>query len=391
MKKTLFNEALPTANMHVHSPHSFSYFGSIEELVTAAKEECVNILGISDFNTCEGFDDFERACRKRGIFPSYGLEVIAIDAESQKNLLLANDPDNPGRVYLCAKGIPFPAKQDAFTLDLLERVKKESKARGIQTVEKLNNIFINQQIPLSISYEDIEKTTPSGWVRERHVAKVIAEKALETPEPQAVISKLAGAKYEAAALNSNDLQQFLRSKLLKSGCPAYVREEKGAFLSLAEAKKLFLSLGGIPAYPVLADGSPEMTDWEKDPATLAERLAGLGYHAVEFITCRNSLNVLSEYVEVLSDAGFLITAGTEHNSPARAPLKPSAKDCAELPADLQKIFLRGAAVVIAHQELCSADRDGFVDETGARTNISIEKLAETGEAAVWSYLNDTKA
>lgn len=367
----------------MHTPHSFSYFSSVPELVNRASEENIRILGINDFNTIEGFQEFTRLCGEKNIIPSYGIEVMAINTPDQEKGVLVNDPGNPGRVYLCGKGIPFPPAPDEFTLALLERIKAESRKRMAETVKKLNEFFLELGIPVSLSFDEIEEKTASGWVRERHVAKNLAEKILGSGSPAPIIKKLIGEEDESIKDDFPLLQKQLRSKLLKSGQRAYVRESEGAFLSMDEAKKLFLSLSAIPVYPILADGAGEPTDRENDPEALSEWLFSLGYHAVEFIPHRNTVAVLSKYAETLSEKGFIVTAGSEHNSPEHLPLKPIAKDSHELPLNLEKIFWEGCCAVAAHQSQREEGLPGFVDEHGERTNITAEELIKKGESIIW--------
>lgn len=372
------------SNLHVHTPHSFSFFNSIEELVETAAAEKVSVLGINDFDTWEGFAEFGAECEKRGIFPSFGVEVMALSVKDKKTGMLANDPKNPGRVYLCGKGMARRPPRDAFSISLRERIGQESAARMKEAVGLTNRFLDEKGAPFRISYVDIEKTTASGWVRERHIAKALAEKILESGDPGAMAELL---ELSPASLESADLQEAARSSLLKAGGPAYVPEEEGAFPSIDEAKKLFLALGGIPAYPVLADGAGKFTDWEDDPAGLCRRLGELGFAAAEFIPHRNTLSGLMKYADALEKAGFIITAGSEHNSPAKLPLKPAAKDAVELPPELLEIFFRGACCVAAHQERVGKGDEGFIDPSGIRTGVSQEVLFEEGKNKIRSFLN----
>lgn len=372
----------PLSNLHVHTPHSFSYFSSIAELVDRASQENIKVLGINDFNTVEGFEEFTLLCGKKNIIPSYGIEVMALNARDQEDGVLVNDPGNPGRVYLCGKGIPYPPPGDQFAYALLGRIKAESRERMADTVKKLNEFFLELDLPLSMSFEEIERETPSGWVRERHIAKALAEKITESGSPGALVKKLTGEGEESITDDFPLLQNLLRSKLLKAGRRAYVRESEGAFAGMDEAKKLFLALGAIPVYPVLADGAGKFTHREKDPEALAEWLNCLGYHAVEFIPHRNTVDVLTRYAETLSRKGFIVTAGSEHNSPGPLPLKSIAKDSGELPLNLEKIFWEGCCAVAAHQAQKSKKLPGFVGRNGERTNIPAEELIEQGETII---------
>ena len=59
------------SNLHIHTPYSFSAFADIHEAVNLAREQGIRVLGISDFNTTTGYDEFTQECGKGGIFPVY--------------------------------------------------------------------------------------------------------------------------------------------------------------------------------------------------------------------------------------------------------------------------------------------------------------------------------
>ena len=92
-------------NCHIHTNESFSVFHSPTEAVWQAAREGVAALGINDHYTVAGLDEFRDACRIAGISALFSMEAVAMDREAEAAHLLLNDPDNPGRVYLCGKGI----------------------------------------------------------------------------------------------------------------------------------------------------------------------------------------------------------------------------------------------------------------------------------------------
>ena len=149
------------------------------------------------------------------------------------------------------------------------------------------------------------------------------------------------------------VQNELRSHLMKAGKPAFVDE---SFLSFAEARRLVLELGGIPSYPVLADGATPICEFESDPDKLIERVQQRGVHAVEWIPVRNKRTSSSEYVTKMRAAGLAVTAGTEHNTLDLIPFDPSCKD-GEVPPEIRASVLggcvrrRGASVPVAPRRM----------------------------------------
>jgi len=97
-------------NGHIHTPHSFSAFSSIEQAFQLAKNEGVSVLGINDFYTTDGYDEFAELAQKYKIFPLFNIEFMALQNELQEAGVRVNDPNNPGRTYFSGKGLRQPAK-----------------------------------------------------------------------------------------------------------------------------------------------------------------------------------------------------------------------------------------------------------------------------------------
>ena len=52
-------------NNHFHTPYSFSAFANIEEVLDMADKEDVAVLGINDFITTDGYEEFFNGARPR--------------------------------------------------------------------------------------------------------------------------------------------------------------------------------------------------------------------------------------------------------------------------------------------------------------------------------------
>ncbi len=375
------NNGFPSTNLHVHTPYSFSFFSSVSSLVEKAAEEGIVALGINDFYTTEGYDEFTEECLEKNIYPVYGLEVIAVNLEDKKKGILWNDPNNPGRIYLCGKGLLYPQEVNDWTLSIISRIKDCSQRRMKKMVEKVNDFLSRKGMEISLAYEDIKDSTPSGWVRERHIAKEIYARVAENEEEKLKLCQLLGIEETAGSV-----AEQLRGKLLKFGGVAYVEEDNDAFLSPREARQVFLNSGGIPVYPVLSDGTPVLTDKEKSPNLLSKELKKMGYWMAEFIPPRNSYKVLKKYVKVLRREGIVVTCGTEHNSLKGGLLTPLPKGLQYMDEELAEIFWEGCCIVAAHQYLRKIGEEGFVDQEGLRTRKSLEELREIGEFEINSFL-----
>jgi hypothetical protein len=231
------------------------------------------------------------------------------------------------------------------------------------------------------------------WLQERHISQAFQEAVFERVVPNERLGRLAeilGAKPQAAGAEDHvGIQNDLRTHLMKAGRPAFVEE---AFLSFGEARRLVLELGGIPSYPVLADGASPICEFEADPEVLIQSLRERQVHAVEWIPIRNGAKILSDYVTRMRAAGLAVTAGTEHNTLDRIALDPFCKDGA-VPVAIRAIFWEGACVVAAHQFLTLHGECGFVDAQGDphagydSADGRIKDFAKIGAAVIQRYFD----
>jgi hypothetical protein len=73
---------------------------------------------------------------------------------------------------------------------------------------------------------------------------------------------------------------------------------------------------------------------------------------------------LERYAGWLWDNGFVVTFGSEHNTPAMEPVKLLARGGVELTPTLKELNYKGACVVAAHQEIFA--REGKLYEPAKR-------------------------
>jgi hypothetical protein len=390
------------ANLHIHTPYSFSAFTDIGEAVRLAREQNVRVLGISDFNTTEGYAKFTEECQKAGIFPVYCMEIMALSVEDQASEKRWNDPSNPGRIYFCGKGLRYPVELSQRAQNTLLRIAQALEEQARQMIDKMNRHLQNtiqaflgkkleQKTLRLMDYEHIRDTMVEGTVRERHIAKALQQAICEAFPGSAgklvILRTLYGSESQVDVTDDVALQNELRSNLLKAGKVAFVEEKPEAYLSLDEAKSLILDMGGIPCYPVLADDSKgDLTDFERDPESLCHELIRRGIYCAEFIPARNDISLLRDYVSAFRRKGIILTAGTEHNTPRMDPLVPACRGGVELDEALKRAFWQGACVVAAHQYHTDMGRTGYVDVLGKRTEEKIERLESIGEAVIAYYL-----
>ncbi|MBN2637300.1 MAG: hypothetical protein JXR61_13590, partial [Prolixibacteraceae bacterium] len=148
---------------------------------------------------------------------------------------------------------------------------------------------------------------------------------------------------------------------------------------------------GIPCYPLLLDfDNGKFTEFESEKEKLLQELVKNDIHCIEIITGRNSFEIIKEYAEFFNKNNFIITFGSEHNSPKMNPLKLSCADRRELDEQLKMINYEGAAVIAAHQYLTAKGENGFIENGKARTN-EINYFATLGKAVIGKFLTFNQA
>ena len=348
-------------NCHIHTNESFSVFRSPSEAVWQAAREGLAVLGINDHYTVAGHDEFRRACEIAGIDAAFSMEAVAMDRAAEAAGLLLNDPDNPGRVYLCAKGITRIPPDSSSAARNLARMRAALERRNREMTAKVGQLFRGRFDSDGPGWNEVLALTPRGNATERHVARaalirlraIAAERGVPLSE---LIERCCAASAPPQASDAA-LENFLRARLLKAGTPCYVAETEDAFVSSEELRRMFLAFGAIPTYPVL--GNP-ITSGERDIEALLDRLEAGGFHAIEVIPHRNTRERLAEIVSIARQRWWPVFNGTEHNTPeARPMLDPFALD-----PEFEPWFRQSAALLLGHQLTAGHGKQGFVAEDG---------------------------
>ena len=357
-------------NAHLHPPYSFSAFDSIPQAAQMAAEQGVKVVGINDFYSMDGYADWDRETRARKLYPLFNIEFISLNSEDQAAGVRVNDPNNPGRTYISGKGLAFPVKLSGEPAAQLAAVKKESNLQVAAMCEKVAKLFSDAGVEFGWTYDSIREQLTKGSVRERHLAKAIrmavARLFPETEAQKAFYEKLFGGKALKSDISADaKVENEIRGNLLKAGGAAFVPETPEAFLPMATVREIILAAGGIPTYPFLADDAKGgFTDFEGDLEKAAATLKARGFYSVEFITTRNSVEVLERYAQYLWDQGFVVTFGSEHNTPAMEPIKLSCRGGVDLTDNLKRLNYWGACITAAHQKLVADGFDGYLDAAG---------------------------
>ena len=376
-------------NAHLHTPYSFSAFLDIDDALDRAVSEGVKVVGINDFYTTAGYDDWAEGCKKRNLYPLFNIEFISLNEQDQKNGMRVNDPANPGRTYLSGKGLSYPFKLDEPYASQLANVRKESNDQVEAMCGRLNELLSVTKMDFSLDFEWIKNELTKGSIRERHLAKALRLKVYEKCENDEAAIKIlmlelsGGKEMKSGTVDVAGVENEIRGNLLKAGGAAFVPETAEAFLPMQTVCDIILAAGGIPAYPFLADdANGKYTDFESDLERVAEQLTERGFHSVEFITTRNHVDLLEKYASYLHDKGFVVTFGSEHNSPMMEPVELFARNNVPLTENLMKINFEGACVIAAHQHLVSQGLRGYVDGKGNADRTKREEFVKLGKELI---------
>jgi hypothetical protein len=383
-------------NAHIHLPPNFSAFESVEQAVDLASRERIGVLGASNYYDYEVYGDFGALALGNSIYPLFGIEIIAMSESLRLSGAKVNDPGNPGKIYICGKAITRFEPMSAEAARLLGVIRSNDSGRMAAMTSRLAEIFLRKGVDTGLDSDAIidrvvrRHRCPRNrvYLQERHVCQAFQERFFElvaSGDRLAKLTEIFGSAPKSRPDDAVGIQNEIRSHLMKTGKAAFVEE---SFLTLEDAYRLICELGGIPCYPILADGQIPISAFEAPVEKLIENLRSAGIWMAEFIPTRNSVETVEKYVPALRAAGIVVTAGTEHNTLDLGPIEPTCLRGQRVPPAIMAIFREGACVAAAHQQLALNGKCGFTDGQG-RLNPAfttgdsrIRELARIGAAAI---------
>ncbi len=385
--------AIYNVNAHIHTLYSFSAFDSINHALDLARSENVKVLGINDFYSTEGYVEWANKCIEYKIFPLFNIEFVGLSQAEQEKGIRINDPNNPGRIYISGKGLAYPVNLSEPYFSQLEKVKASSNEQVKEMCAALNKHLTKVGVDIQLSFDDIINHYTMGMVRERHLAKVLRIKVFEMAANEDEIVSTFFKIFNQAEMKSDikdhaALENEIRGILLKSGGAAFIPENPEQFLSLEQIRQIILKSGGIPTYPLLADSvNGGFTEFEEDKEKLLETLKDKGFYSVEFITNRNTTAVLEEYSKFFVSNGFLVTFGSEHNTPDLIPMELMNKSGETLTDKLKEINYNNACILAAHQYLTATTGKGYLDSDGKPTINELEYFKKLGTSLIEYFIS----
>ncbi len=383
-------QAFVNINGHVHTPHSFSAFSEISQIFEMATAENIKAVGINDFYTTDGYIEFAQLAKQYKIYPLFNIEFMALQQDLQKAGIKVNDPNNAGRTYFSGKGLRFPATLSKKNTQKVAALKKESNLQTFEMVTKLNSFLEEIGSDLQFDPTILMEKYAKNLFRERHIAtairEAISEKFTSVEKQKNFYTQLfSGKELKSALTDVVGIENELRGNLLKAGGTAYVEEDPKAFLSFDEVKEIIIDAGGIPCYPVLLDDPKgNFTDWENSKEQLLKTLTDNDVYSIELIPGRNDFSILKEFVLFFHKNNFVITFGTEHNTPQLDPIKITCRGGVPLDDELLNINYEGASIIAAHQYLVANGEEGYLKGTKAKM-AQKEQFIELGKAVISEF------
>jgi len=382
-----------TYNSHIHLPPNFSAFETVEQAVELAADQGVQVLGCGNYYDYSVYQRFTETARDKSVFPLFGTEIIALETDLQQKDIRINDPGNPGRHYICGKGISQFEELSSRADELLSGIRNNDTMRMQEMTVKMAGVFSEHGIDTALDDQAVIArvvkrhgcSADTVTLQERHLAQAFQEVFFDKvpeDEREQKLTDIFGATLQSNPSDAVGVQNEIRSNLMKAGKICFVPE---TFVNLAQAKELIVELGGIPCYPVLADGSKKRCEYETPVEGLIETLKANHYTMVELITIRNSPEVLAEYVSAIRQAGIAVVAGTEHNTLDLLPIKPACVGGEAVPEEIDAIFKEGICVLAAHAFLKAHGEEGFVDGQEGDANERIEYFSRIGAVVLNKY------
>lgn len=376
-------------NNSIHTPYHFSSFESISQAVSLAKEQNISILGINDFNTTEGYEEFAAACEKFGVYPLFNIEFASLYQEDQKKGFHWNDPISPGVIFLCGKALNYPVKLSADSKNLIAAMWKITQDRIWKMLDLLNKLLADRNIDLSLDYNQIRNLYAKNSVREYHLTKYLYSSIIHKwSQPQDQITILRNLfndpSFEADLSDKDFLQDQIHKRLLDTGKTAYIEENHTSFLSTHQVRTLILDAGGIPCLPIFNFSIPDIANDQRKLSLLARKLNELGIFAVEFFCNGSSLEQLKKCACFFHNLDFCVTLSTDHNAPGLSTLVTSLQSNLPFDPELQKIAYEGACILAAHQEKHRLCCPGFINDEGNRNfnGNQLKEFVHVGDEAI---------
>ena len=354
-------------NLHCHTFYSFNGYGySPSYLACWAKAERLFAVGKIEFDVLDGADEFVDAAKLLGLRVACGVESRVVISELSDKVI--NSPGEPGIAYHLGIGFTsasIPAEQAAF----LKKMKQAATDRTRGIVGRVNPALS----PLELDFDtEVLPLTPAGNATERHVCAAYAAKAAKMFPDEAKRAEFWASKLnipledaQKQIGNTVKLEGTIRSKMMKSGGPGYVKADPASFPTLKAMNDFTIACGAIPSIAWL-DG---LNAGEADPDALLDLHESYGCALFNLIPDRNwnfadpevkakKVAAMHKMIDCCVKRHMPVFVGTEMNAFGQKLVDTFSEPALNKYMD---VFLEGAAIVTAHTILAPQGR-GFLSD-----------------------------
>ncbi|MBN1759412.1 MAG: hypothetical protein JW863_13880 [Chitinispirillaceae bacterium] len=358
-------------NMHVQTPHSFSVYSSVDDLVRSAADQTIAVLGINDGLSVDGFKEFDSSCRSRHIYPLYNIALPIRCSFEHHHTVRHHQSAEEHLCRLVGTALRFPPLLNSDSRNLLASLWKASQDNIWKLIDIINTVLIQHEMSRMLDYGTIRSTYAKSSVYPQHVVLALYDFLLardtESDASEPLLRVLFGQigfnsdpaerQSVCVAILRNLLEQAPYSSVFISGEPV---------IHLLQAKQVILQAGGIPCFHCSFNDTDEWMKESEGPELLSRLLSSKGIHAVEFNPGETTIDLLQTFMRYLYHHDFCVCIGTGSTGWPDSPLVPVTADGKKLDDDLLAMGYEGACVLAAHQEMHYRNRRGFLDESGKR-------------------------
>lgn len=378
-------------NLHCHSFFSYNGYGmSPCSLVWMAKLQGLDMIGLVDFDTLDGVDEFHKAGKILNIKTVASLETRVFLPNYLKQEI--NSPGEPGIAYHMVSGLTSTAilrnENRLFTESLLNK----SHIRNKNIVTRINNIIPK----IKLEYDrDVLSLTPNGNPTERHICEAYRKKAENIfPDEQlrmkfwSKVTNYSEKRFDVVFHNKVNLEAFIRKYFMKQGGIAYQQPSPDNFPKLSDINSYAIGLNSIPVMAWVDGMSPaennikELIEYHVSQGTKGINIIpDRNYNIKDNILKKKKLQKLYEVIEIAESYDLPIMVGTELNAPGLKFVDDF--NSPEL-SPLLPIFRKGAEIFYGHTIEQAKNGNGYCSEwsnnnfaTTAEKNDYYIKLAVT--------------
>ena len=379
---TDFPAEVPAMNMHVHSFFSYNGEGwSPCRIAYEMKRLGLYAAALCDFDVLQGMSEFLAAGDLLGLRTAVSFESRVFFPEYADAEI--NSPGEPGVFYFMGAGFVNRPAAGSEAERTFTAMLEQSHRRNRALIARINGALPAAHLDYD---RDVLPITPDGNATERHIVRAYYDLALREAESNAAAADFWAKCFHAdaaelAAKDANQMNEWLRGKLMKKGGLGYVQPTSDTFPPIDEVIAMIRECRALPTAAWL-DGS---LPGEANPGEQLDCLLEKGLEMVNIIPDRNwnfkdpekraaKVKALGEYIAAAAERDLPVIAGTECNKPGQRLVDDFGSDALK---PLLPVFQQGAQILVGHTRMLRYADCSYSDP---RTAIEFPTRAERNAA-----------